>query len=290
MKFLNKLERKYGRYAIHGFMRYIVVINIVGAMIGVMVPDFYYMYLNLDMGLVLKGQIWRLFTYILAPGITRTQLMNPMNMLFFALELYLYYFIGNSLENQWGAFRFNLYYISGYLLNIVASVILYAAFHVGYPIGLSYINQSLFLAFAALYPNIQLMLFFIIPIKVKWLGIFYGGILAYNILICFMGGQLAMGAAILVSMANFLIFFSYTRNYAKISPKQMKRRAEYRNNVKKAVSITRHKCAICGRTELDDENLEFRFCSKCEGNYEYCMEHLYTHEHVKKVVDFRTRD
>ncbi len=287
MKFLNKLERKYGRYAIHGFMRYIVIINIVGAMIGVMAPEFYYMYLNLDIGLVFKGQIWRLFTYILAPGIVRAHLTNPMNLFLFALELYLYYWIGNSLENQWGAFRFNLYYISGYLLNIVASVILYVAFDLSYPIGLSYINQSLFLAFAALYPNIQLLLFFIIPIKVKWLGIFYGVILAYNVLICFMGGQIAMGAAILVSMANFLIFFLYTRNYARVSPKQMKRRAEYKREVKQAVKITRHKCAICGRTELDDENLEFRFCSKCEGNYEYCMEHLYTHEHVKKVVEFK---
>ncbi len=282
MKFLNKLERKYGRYAISGFMRYIVALNIVGAIIGVLAPDFYYQYLILDVGMVMKGQIWRLFTYILMPGLTTSSFLNPMNILFFALELYLYYWIGNALENQWGAFRFNLYYISGYLLNILASVILYFAFDLSYPIGLSYINQSLFLAFAALYPNIQLLLFFIIPIKVKWLGIFYGAILGYNVLTCFIYGQIPMAVAILVSMANFLFFFFYTRNYARVSPKQMRRRAAYKKEVKKATTITRHKCAICGRTEQDDENLEFRFCSKCDGNYEYCMEHLFTHEHVKK--------
>lgn len=287
MKFLNKLERKYGRYAIHGFMRYIVMINIVGAMIGILSPEFYYRYLNLDIGLVLQGQVWRLFTYIFAPGLTKYQLINPFNILFFGFEIYLYYWIGSSLENQWGAFRFNLYYISGYLLNIVASVILYAAFDLSYPIGLSYINQSLFLAFAALYPNVQLMLFYIIPVKVKWLGILYGVMLGFNVVTCLLGGQLAMAAAIVVSMANFLVFFFYTRNYARVSPKQMKRRAEYKKQVNKAARITRHKCAVCGRTELDDENLEFRFCSKCDGNYEYCMEHLYTHEHVKKVVEFR---
>ena len=282
MKFLNKLERKYGRYAIHGFMRYIVMINIVGTMIGVMMPDFYYKYLILDVGMLMKGQIWRLFTYILMPGLSASSLLNPMNILFFALELYLYFWIGNSLENQWGAFRFNLYYISGYLLNIVASFILYFAFDLPYPIGLSYINQSLFLAFAALYPNIQLLLFFIIPVKVKWLGIFYGAMLAYNVLQCFIYGQVAMAVAILVSMANFLLFFFYTRNYVRVSPKQMRRRAAYKKEVNRAATITRHKCAICGRTEKDDENLEFRFCSRCDGNYEYCMEHLFTHEHVKK--------
>ena len=282
MKFLNQLERKYGRYAISGFMRYIVTLNIVGAIIGVLAPQFYYQYLILDVGMIMKGQIWRLFTYILMPGLTVSALLNPMNILFFALELYLYYWIGNSLENQWGAFRFNLYYLSGYLLNIIASIILYLAFDLNYPIGLSYINQSLFLAFAALYPNMQLLLFFIIPIKVKWLGIFYGVILGYNVLTCFVYGQIAMAVAILVSMANFLFFFFYTRNYARISPKQMKRRKAYRKQVRKVTLSTRHKCAICGKTEEDDEDLEFRFCSRCDGNYEYCMEHLFTHEHVKK--------
>lgn len=283
MKFLNKLERKYGRYAVSGLMRYIVLINLAGAAIGILAPEFYYQYLILDFNMILKGQIWRLFTYILFPGLTKYDLMNPMSILWFGIGVYLYYWIGNSLENAWGSFRFNLYYISGYILNIVASVIIYIIIGISFPIGLEFINQSLFLAFAALYPDIQLLLFFIIPVKVKWLGILYGGILAYEVISNIWSGEFVIAFALVIAMLNFLLFFFGTRNYARVSPKQMRRRATYKREVNKAAGgISRHKCAICGRTELDDENLEFRFCSKCDGNYEYCTEHLFTHQHVHK--------
>ena len=109
------------------------------------------------------------------------------------------------------------------------------------------------------------------------------------------GGPYAL--AIVVSVLNFIIFFFATRNYRRISPSEFKRKAEFRRKMHDAKwesgnvvefrgrnVITRHKCAICGRTELDDDSLEFRFCSKCEGNYEYCSDHLYTHEHVKRVT------
>ena len=80
---------------------------------------------------------------------------------------------------------------------------------------------------------------------------------------------------------NFLIFFFSTRNYRSVSPKEVHRKRTYHRQVQQPKGVTRHKCAICGRTELDDPNLEFRFCSKCNGNYEYCQDHLFTHEHVK---------
>lgn len=283
MKFLNKLERKYGRYAISGFMRYIVIINLIGAMIGILSPTLYYQYLSLDVGMIMRGQIWRIFTFIFAPGITRYELVNPLNILFFALEIYLYYWIGNSLENAWGSFRFNLYYISGILLTIVAGIIMHIALGFSVPLGLDYINQSLFLAFAVLYPDVQLLLFMIIPIKVKWLGVLYGAMLGYEVLTCIVAGKYTLALAIVMSVLNFVFFFFSTRNYARVSPRQVKRRRTYKREVNKATGgITKHKCAICGRTELDDENLDFRFCSKCDGNYEYCTEHLFTHEHVHK--------
>ncbi|MEI3340480.1 MAG: hypothetical protein V8R80_11525 [Eubacterium sp.] len=89
--------------------------------------------------------------------------------------------------------------------------------------------------------------------------------------------------AILASVLNFLIFFFATRNYQRISPKEIHRKKNFQRQMKSARGngVTKHKCAICGRTELDDPNLEFRFCSKCNGNYEYCQEHLFTHQHVK---------
>ena len=209
-------------------------------------------------------------------------MLNPVNILFYLLELYFYYWIGNSLENVWGAFRFNMYYISGFILNILAAAIIYFAFGVSYPTGLGYINQTMFLAVAVLFPNVQVLFMFFIPLKIKWLGYLYGALLALDIVQNLIFGNWPMAIALIVATGNFLMFFFSTRNYHRVSPKQVKRRATYRREVNQAKGITRHKCAICGRTELDDENLEFRFCSKCDGNYEYCMEHLFTHEHVHK--------
>lgn len=283
MKFLDKMQRKFGKYAISNLMQYIIAIYILGAVINLINPLFYRMYLSLDISKVLEGQIWRLVTFLVAPqGID----------IFLLISLYLYYMIGTSLERAWGAFRFNLYFLSGILLQIVAATIIYVG--TGQVLGnsLDLINQTLFFAFATVYPNMQLLLFFIIPIKIKYLAWIYAALFAYDVITMMISGNWLFALAVIVALANFLIFYFATRNYRKISPKEFKRKANYKRQVRNAYNpdnvvqfrgkstITRHKCSVCGRTELDDENLEFRFCSKCDGNYEYCMEHLYTHEHV----------
>lgn len=288
MNFINKLERKYGRYAIHDLIKYIIILYVLGALLYLINPNFYDAYLSLNVGMILKGQVWRLVTFIIYPA----SIAGGFGIFFFAVEMYLYLMIGRSLENAWGPFRFNLYYISGLIFNIIAAFILYFIFGGTYPMGLTYINQSMFFAFATLYPNVQFLLFFIIPVKVKYLGYLYGAIVGYEIFSCirsaftvpimFRHYFLAKGIAIFIALLNFVIFFFATRNYKRISPASVKRRRNYHRQVNKSKTITRHKCAVCGRTEQDDENLEFRFCSKCDGNYEYCMEHLFTHTHVKK--------
>lgn len=296
MHFIQKLERKFGRFAVPNLMKYIIILYAAGFLINMVAPMFYYQYLMLDIDMILKGQVWRLVTFLIQPP-------EGSNLFFLFITLYLYFSIGTALERSWGTFRFNLYYVSGVLFNILAVVLIYVVAYLvnglgySYPITLSYINQSLFLAFAAMFPDMQFLLFFIIPVKVKYLAWFYVAILAYEVVTMLQGGMLvsvAVGISILVALANFLIFFFATRNYNKISPMERKRRAEFKKNVRDANQwdaplrkdgrqvITRHKCAVCGRTEQDDERLEFRFCSKCEGNYEYCTDHLFTHEHVKK--------
>ena len=137
--------------------------------------------------------------------------------------------------------------------------------------------MTIFLAFAVCYPDMRIMLWFIIPIKMKWMAGFYAALIIYSMIISSWGGRVAIIASIL----NFLIFFFSTRNYRSVSPKEVHRKRTYHRQVQQPKGVTRHKCAICGRTELDDPNLEFRFCSKCNGNYEYCQDHLFTHEHVK---------
>lgn len=285
MKFINKLERKFGRYAIHDLMKYIITLYVLGAVIYLINPYFYGAYLSLDIRKVLQGQIWRLVTFIIYPE----DISGGFGIFFFAIEMYLYYTIGRSLENAWGAFRFNLYYLSGILFNIVAAFILYFIIGGAYPMGLTFINRSMFFAFAAIYPNVQFLLFYVLPVKVKYLAYLYAAIIGYDIFKYVQYGFItsdprffARAISILVALLNFVIFFFATRNYKRISPAAQKRRRTYHKQVNRSKTITRHKCAVCGRTEQDDENLEFRFCSKCDGNYEYCMEHLFTHTHVKK--------
>ena len=151
----------------------------------------------------------------------------------------------------------------------------------GYTFSTFYLNMSIFLAYAATYPNERLYVYFLIPIKIKWLGIIDAVFLLYAMV----QGGWATRVVVLASLANFVLFFLMTRNMRRVSPREIRRKQNFQRQVRSNVpsaGVTKHKCAICGRTELDGEHLEFRFCSKCDGNYEYCQDHLFTHEHVHK--------
>ena len=156
--------------------------------------------------------------------------------------------------------------------------------------------MSIFLAYAATFPDMRVLLMFIIPIRVKILGIIDAVYLGFVCIHYLIGGSWYMSVIIIMSLLNFLIFFLSTRDlFGKIRYGNMRRRNDFERNIRWAnmnsgheannggrTVITKHKCAICGRTELDGD-IEFRFCTKCDGNYEYCMDHLYTHEHVKRI-------
>lgn len=273
MKFLNKLERKFGRYAIKNLSMYLIILYVAGAVISILgnEMDFYGTFLALNPYMILHGQVWRLFSFLIATPST--------NLIFLIFVLLCYYSICRELEYLWGDFRFNLYILTGVLGTILAAFILY--FVTGSPyisMDTYYINLSLFLAYAASFPEARFYIYGIIPVKAKWLGILDGVYLAA----CFLLGDMVTKTMIVVSLMNFLLFFFGTRNYHKYSPKQARRRNNYIKEVRTSTNATRHRCHVCGRTELDDPNLEFRYCSKCEGNYEYCSDHLYTHIHVNK--------
>lgn len=273
MKFLNKLERKFGRYAIKNLSMYLIILYVAGAVISILgnEMDFYGTFLALNPYMILHGQVWRLFSFLIATPST--------NLIFLIFVLLCYYSICKELEYLWGDFRFNLYILTGVLGTILAAFILY--FVTGSPyisMDTYYINLSLFLAYAASFPEARFYIYGIIPVKAKWLGILDGVYLAA----CFLLGDMVTKTMIVVSLMNFLLFFFGTRNYHKYSPKQARRRNNYIKEVRTSTNATRHRCHVCGRTELDDPNLEFRYCSKCEGNYEYCSDHLYTHIHVNK--------
>ena len=281
---LGKMERKFGRYAIPNIMKYLIVLYAGGYFLYMINPMFYLNYLVLDWGAVLHGQIWRLLTFLMQPPSTSIFMV--------ALLLYIYYMIGMQLENALGTFRFNFYLLTGIVLHIVASLIVYLTTGMVISPSVEYLNLSFFFVFAMLFPDAQFLLFFAIPIKGKWIALIDGFYFLWAIISPFLPAYKGTGygamMAALASILNVLIFYLLSRNMHAYSPKEVKRRREYQRKVQQAQKPehvyengARHKCAVCGRTELDDPNLEFRYCSKCNGNYEYCQDHLFTHTHVK---------
>ncbi len=270
MNWLHRLEVKFGRYAIRNLPLYIVGLYLIGTILDLISQGRIYYIINLNPYLVLHGQPWRIVSFLLAPPST--------NIIFLVFVLLFYYSIGMELTNVWGAFKFNLYVIFGVLATIVGAFLAYAVTKSPYiNIDAYYIILSMFLAYATIFPEAQVYLYGILPIKVKWLGMLDVALLAYSFYVGGMGDRIA----IITSLLNFILFYFSTRNYHKISPQQIKRRRSYKKQVSQPASASRHRCAICNRTEKDDPTLEFRFCSKCNGDYEYCNEHLFTHTHVK---------
>lgn len=317
MNWFAKFEKKFSKYAIKNLMFYIIVLYAIGFVMNTFFNGLYDAYFSLDFAMIFKGQVWRLFTFILQP---------PSNSIIFVVfVLYFYYLIGSVLERIWGSFRFNVYFFTGVILNILASLIIYLICGLSFKLSTNYINLALFMAFAMEQPDMEVLLFFIIPIKIKWMAILdaviFGITIVFGYLVPFLpknvwyslyaAGFLAPSAimcyanatAALVSMLNFIIFFFlYKKGPAKSSTqrnfdKAMRTAKKAQQNARKETAssdnrtqqsqaqhakrgVPKHRCAVCGRTELDDENLTFRFCSKCAGNYEYCSDHLYTHIHV----------
>ena len=229
---------------------------------------------------IFHGQIWRLVTFIFVP--------EGSNLLFVAISLYFYYFIGNALEREWGSARFTVFYGIGVLVNIAVGLVLSFLYGLNYPwpvVSMYYINMSLFFAFAALYPDLQVLLFFIIPVKVKWLAWIDAAFFAWSILSSLFHLNWVGVVLPVVAILNFLLFFS--SDAARIFGRVRHRTSRQTINFKKATKEAKkdkgylHKCAVCGITDADDPNMEFRYCSKCSGYYCYCMDHINNHVHIQ---------
>lgn len=282
MKLINKMEQKFGRYAVHNLTMYIIITYVAGYLLNYLAPEAL-SYCLLEPALILQGQVWRLVSWLLIPP-------GALD-IFTIIMLFFYYSIGTTLEQTWGAFRYNLYIFGGIILSVIGAFVLYGILLLtgsngillleGGSFSTYFISMSIFLGFAAAYPNMQVLLYFIIPLKIKWLALVDIVYLVWQMA----GSGWVTRACIICSLMNFIIFFLATRNTSRISPRQVKRRRTYMRAVNSGYNskgqVTKHKCAVCGRTEVDGDNLEFRFCSKCKGNYEYCQDHLFTHKHVQ---------
>lgn len=273
---LDKMERRFGRYAIRNLTMYLLAGYAIGYLLSFTMPQLL-TYFTLEPALILKGQVWRLLSWVIIPP-------ND-NIIFVIFMMLLYYSLGNTLESYWGAFRYNVYIFSGILFTVIGAFIVNGL--IGGITGFGslystyYINMSIFLACASIMPDYQLLLYGIIPIKMKWLAVLDVVLLAVDAV----QGGLIIRIVIIASLLNFIIFFFCNRNLRGHSPKQVARRKKFQKQISRPQNQyaggAKHRCAVCGRTELDNPTLEFRYCSKCNGNYEYCQDHLFTHEHVK---------
>lgn len=268
MRILGWIERKFGWFAIKNLTLYIVAGNALVWLAGMLLQDYVlFERLALVPKSVFKGEVWRVFTFVLLNSFGGS-------ILTVVLELYFLYMIGSNLEVIWGSFRFTLYYFTGLILTVAVSLIF------GIPcFNAKYIHLSLFFAFAQFAPDMQILLFFFIPVKIKWLAWASWAYTAYEFV---MAGQWGFRLVILAPLAGFLLFFGpdilkSIRSRRKTFLKQR----DYGAKLSKAKVIKAyfHKCEVCGITEKDAPDMDFRYCSKCSGNHEFCMKHLGDHVH-----------
>jgi len=245
--------------------------------------------LYFDRSLILQGQIWRLFTYPLTYGI------GSNNLLLVAISLFCYYSLGRAMENAWGTFKFNLFYLTGVLMMDV-----YCMIFGGYA-SVTYLNLSLFLGYATMYPDAHFLLFFIIPIKAWFFALFDLAIVLLDLFTVPFPANLFS----VISIANYFLFFgkdvlnvipvSWRMNLRRLmrkgqtkgSGKQQSKvipfpkAGSYEATVTTPKAPYTHRCTICGRTDITDPQLEFRYCSRCNGYYCYCEDHISNHSHIQ---------
>lgn len=215
MKWLNKLERKFGRYAIPNLMNYIVGITMAVYILQYILNISAYQCLAFIPGLIMKGQVWRIITFIFIPPAS--------SIITIAFVMYFYYLMGTTLENEWGTFKFNIYYLFGMIGTIIAAFLTGSGTSV-------YLNLSLFLAFAYLFPDVEILLFFILPVKVKWIAYIDW---AYFIL-SLIFGSMSTRIAVIASLINFFIFFGEDFiNYIKYQKKYGSTRRNFKKEMRK---------------------------------------------------------
>jgi membrane associated rhomboid family serine protease/ribosomal protein L37AE/L43A len=258
MKLSKPTERKLERFAIPNLTLYLATGQGIALVLGLAQPSFLET-LILVPDQALAGQWWRLFTFMFTPPGG-----NPFLAIF---TLYLFYFMGTALEAHWGKLRYNLYLLIALALTVAAAFLFPF-----YPATNIYIDGSVFLAFAQLYPDYQILLFFVLPVRIKWLALLTWIFYAWQLASGFWPTRLAVLAATL----NFLLFFGQDIAYrVRHGHRKMRQQASaiaQRNQ-------PRHVCAVCGITDKTHPTMDFRYCSKCEPPVAYCTEHLRNHEH-----------
>ena len=290
---MNEFRKRFERFCLRNrdkgipnLMLVIAIGNVIVYFLSMIDPsNVVYSWLCFSRSAILRGQIWRLFTYIF------TYLCDSAGMYLFlaVVAMFCYYQFGRILEQYWGSLRFNLYYLTGIVLTDIAALLL------GYPATAGAMNLSLFLAVATIAPEATVRLMFILPLKMKWLAWVYLGFAAWDVVTYLLrfGFLTFFWVYPLVPLLNYFLFFGRdVKNLLPASmryrrPKQPKTHARPNPNWASGYHSRSgekpywHKCTVCGRTDTDYPNLEFRYCSKCNGYYCYCIDHINNHAHIQ---------
>lgn len=263
---IDRFCYKHPRFGIPNLMLYIIIGNIAVYFMDMVSNNTFSNLIMFWRPAILHGQIWRLVSFIFVP--------SGGNLLIFAINLYFCYLIGSTLEREWGAGKFTMFYLAGVIANII----------VGFIIGYSTMNYfviAMFLAFATLYPDVQFLFFFIIPVKAKWLAIVFFGWYLFDFI---RAGMWIFTLFLVAAALVYLLFFwdEMTRRLGWVRHRTSAQTIQFRKAARKVQQQKGylHKCAVCGKTDADYPDMEFRYCSKCKGYYCYCMDHINNHVHI----------
>lgn len=283
---VDRFAYNHPRFGIPNLMKFIVFGNVLVYLLTVFAGYNAVSFLEFNWLAIKSGEVWRLVTFIFMPGYG--SLRDAIWLFFF---LYLYYMIGTTLEREWGTAKFNLYYLSGVVLTVIVGVItaLVTKGNV-YITGADYVNLSMFFAFAMLYPDTRFLILYIIPVKVKWLAWLDGAVFALSVLRSLLRLDLIGALLPIIALLNFFVFFwtnisdeiAYRRGRTRhqTSHQTIQFKSAVRQQRKKeAEQGYRHKCSVCGRTDTDFPDLEFRYCSRCAGYHCFCQDHISNHVH-----------
>ena len=268
---------------IPNLMLYIVLGSAVVYFMSRMAGNYFlYNLLCFDRTSILRGQIWRLFTYPLT--------YDAGSLLLTAISLFCYYTLGRAMEYNWGTLRFNLFYLTGIVM-MDAYCLLF-----GGRASVTYLNLSLFLSYATMYPDSQFLLFFIIPIK-AWIFALVDLLIVLFDLFTY---PFPYSFFSIISLANYFLFFG--KDVLNVIPRSWRIRVSQlfgKKTKQQKAKVIRfdtgsheashastktpytHRCTVCGRTDLSNPELEFRYCSKCKGYYCYCQDHINDHTHIQ---------
>ncbi len=267
---VERFCRRHPRFGIPNLMRYIAIGSAAYWLLNLVNP-LLVSYFSFSAAHVLHGELWRLLTFFFIP---------PDLSWLGLIAVYFYYWIGSTLEQHWGTGQFTIYFFSGAILTMLYGILMYLIFGLDMYLTPTYVYLAMFFAFAVFFPDLQVLLFFILPIKIKYLAYLDAAFFVYGII----SSPFPYNLLPVVATLNFLLFcggelWRSVRGRRTTKSAVNFRRESRRIRQEQAQQLYHHKCAVCGRTDTDYPELEFRYCSRCAGYHCFCQDHINNHIH-----------